>query len=671
MANTVFLELFPVQTDQLPKLRAYRQTSGDTPLTRAASGLKRTYGGRWAACDDLLLTDAALSKPDQGAEGLTAVARYKPTPKAQAEFLIQALVPPLADTLAQALQTPLQGNFRVLQEPTFKAWAVDGRAAISIGILQRLIHKLDLAEYAATIPNPQGLVGMTVVSRSPWVDGKLLSGVVVGISGTVKEHRATLERFAATDAAKKRLERAAATEPVVKVRTFFGDYDFAAGAMFIALGTKDYKRLRVDEAAAQQASYQNLSDRAKAVAAASSVLKAMDYIADGYNRNLQAGLFQSASDYGFSVTITLGDHQPRPYAPRKLWKEITSVGPFWTAPIPDGLQLGIINALGDDPPANFQDDWLAAVKALGVPIGGVQSVLTPGLSPAEAEAAFKQLNAPDVVAVWLPHSNPTPYSSESDWAAFVNIKRWILAAGLPSVCVYEADMTGKPAAQESALLLTTVLGHVPFALGQPLPDAEYVVGLVAVPGDAPAWVTVVYQGDGVFVGYIVHAGPLDAAGAAALFPAGFYAGKAVLVHHLNAMDANDMAALDAYAAATSITLHHVTVSAAANPRLYALTDKGLRQPPTGTSFLLDKQRALMIPALPGHPEAPPNPLLVETSAKLSTGAAMRSILSMNLLHPTAKKPRLPVTLYYGERIRRLLRAGVYPAVGEGALPWWV
>ncbi len=110
---------------------------------------------------------------------------------------------------------------------------------------------------------------------------------------------------------------------------------------------------------------------------------------------------------------------------------------------------------------------------------------------------------------------------------------------------------------------------------------------------------------------------------------------------------------------------------AANPRLYTFADKGIVQPPTGTVFKLDGSRALLIPALPAHPAQPPNPLLIESVDGLSAEDAARAVLEMNMLHPQAKKPRLPITLHHGERISQLVKAGVKPLSAEGVLPWWL
>ncbi len=674
MSNaTLFIEMFPVVPGALPKLAAYRPTDAAAASPRTATKLARQFDGQWAWGDGLVLTDKAprKSKFDPATESLEKVARYKPSPVAQAAFLIQCMVPPLADHLAQALQAPLQGNFRPLSEPTFKAWAVDGTPAISIGMVQRLIYRLDLAEYAATIPNVQGLVGMTVMSRAPWVDGRLLSGVVVDTTGTLGDQRDTLTRFARTEDAKKRLERAPDGEVVVKVRTFFGEYDFPAHALHIVLGKKDYARLRVDADAARQASYQNIAERARMVAAASGVLKAMDYIGDSYKSNEAAGKFFSAPDMDFSASIRLGDGQVRPYAPRKLWDELSEFGMFSARQVERPVRIGIVNALGDAPPQQFDTHLIAALKAIEVPVANVQSVVTSGLTPDEAQTAFKRLDAPDAVVVFIPNGEPTPYSPADDWAAFVNIKREILAVGVPSICVFEKDMSGKAAAQEHALMLALAVGYTPFALGEPLAEADFVAGLTVMRGQTSMFVTSVYRVDGVFVGYILHKGALDTSAAATLFPAAFFGEMRLVLHTADTLRDEERTALQNYCDSAKITLHTVQVGTGANPRLYAFSGKSIVQPPTGSTFALDGTRGLLVPALPAHPAAASNPLLVEASKDLALKTALRSLLEMNLLHPQAKKPRLPITLHYSERIRRLVGAQVMPARPDGALAWWL
>ena len=673
MSNpTHFIEMFPVRVEALPRLHAYRPTDPAAATPRTASKLARTFEGRWAWADGLVLTDNAprKNKFDPATEHLEKVSRYKPSPIAQAGYLIHALVPPLADTLAQALQTPLQVNFRLLLEPTFKAWAVDGDPAVSIGIMQRLIYRQDLAEYAATIPNEQGLVGMTVVSRVPWVDGRLLSGGVVGLNGTLGDQRDTLKRFARSDDAQKRLDRAPDSEPVVKVRTFYGDYDFPAHALYIALGAKDYARLRIDADAAQKASYPNIADRARSVAAASAVLKALDYIGDSYKSNETAGRFFNAASLSFTAHIQLGDKTPRPYHPAKLWDGVSDVGLFQQPQVQRPVRIGIINALGEAAPNSFEERLVAALKAIQIPVANVQGVVTSGLTPDEAAAAFKQLTKPDAVIVYIPGSEPTAYSMADDWAAYVNIKREVIGAGLQSLCVFEDDMRPRTAPQEFALAFALAVGYTPFVLGEPLPFVDFVIGLTVVRGDTDTFVELLYDAGGVLLGYSLQSGKL-ADVLARLLPPDFFAGRRVILQHVDKLTDDEAAALRGYAAQHAIHLHLCAVGTAANPRLYTFTDKGIVQPPTGTVFKLDGSRALLIPALPAHPAQPPNPLLIESVDGLSAEDAARAVLEMNMLHPQAKKPRLPITLHHGERISQLVKAGVKPLSAEGVLPWWL
>jgi hypothetical protein len=166
-------------------------------------------------------------------------------------------------------------------------------------------------------------------------------------------------------------------------------------------------------------------------------------------------------------------------------------------------------------------------------------------------------------------------------------------------------------------------------------------------------------------------GALDATGAARLLPEAFFGGRRVVMMHTDTLTDDEIATLHQQADKLKMTFYRMDVSAGANPRLYGFTGKGMAQPPTGTAFTLDDTRALLIPALPGHPSQPPNPLLITTNSVFPVEMGLRTTLAMNVLHPTAKKPRLPVTLHYGERIKRLLGAGVHPAEPEGALAWWL
>jgi hypothetical protein len=653
-----FTELFPVRVGKLPTLYAYHPTDGDA-LPRQAARRSRQHGGRWAAVDQMLLTDTLVA----GEDGLKPVQPYTPSPTTHADYVIGALVPPLSDNIYQALQTPLNGNFRVLQRPILRAWVVDEAPALSIGLAQTLVHKLSLADYAATIPDVRGLVRMLVITRSPLLDYRLLQGVIGDVSGTVADHRDRLTRFAATKAARKRIKNAPDTEPVVNVVTPFGAYQFAASELYIVLRPQDYRRLRVDEAAAKQASYQHIAERARGVAAVSGVLKAMDYIGDAFRADKNPKKFLKAVDTGFSPQVMLGDGKPRPYAPHKLWRQLQQAGMFGLRESTP-LTVGILSALGTPPPDDYHTQAIDALKALGVPVAGIQTATVPGLSADETAEAFRQLGAVDALLAFMPGRTPTANSPKDDWGAFITLKRVALAGRVFSLCLWEPDLRHPP--HEAALAFAGVLGHAPFALGEPLPTTDLIIGLTLTPG---AVLAQVYEANGVFVGYILHRGPLDAAAAVRLLPEAFFRGTRVILQTLSDLPGIAQDALNAQAARLDVTLHLSTVNAGANPNLYSFTDK-VRQPATGTAFLLGPVGALLVPAMPPHPDAPVNPLHITSGPGLPIPAALGTVLAMNALHPTSRKPRLPVHLADHTAIQRLLEADVLPPADEGAHRWW-
>lgn len=653
-----FTELFPVQVTALPTLHAYRPPTPDDANARAAARMGRAHGGRWAFVGGKLLTDTPVTNGT-----LEAVAGYQPLPLALAEYLIWALVPPLADNLYQALQTPLVGNFRVLQRPLLRAWLVDDAPAISIGIAHSLIYAGTLADYARTIPDVRGLVKMTVVSRAPLLDYRLVQGVVGDVVGTVGGHRAELERFAATKAALKRVQHAPDDEPVVGVVTPFGTYRYAASALHITLTPKDYARLRVDPAAASKATYQDIGERARGVAAASGVLKALGYIGDAYRADKGTAAFVGAADLGFTAQIMLGDRTPRPYAPSRLWSQLAEAGPFALRADVPPLRVGVLSGLGQTPPDDHAPKLIDAARALGVAVADVQTVVVAGLSERETAAALAQFDTINTLLAFIVGRPPTGFSTADDWRAFLNVKRAALAGNAYSLCLWESDLKAPP--QENALAFAAMLGHTPFALGEPLTFVDTVVGLTHTPDGTLAQV---YERNGAFVGYILNQGAPDAA---KLLPASFFQGTRVLVQAPDTLPSALRAALTAQAKTIDATLRFAMVGAGANPNLYAFTGKTVTQPPTGTAFKLSPTEALLVSARPAHPQAPVNPLRVEMAHGQPVEEGLRAALALNTLHPTTRKPRLPVHMHGGDAVKQLLAAGVRPAADEGAFMWWV
>ena len=501
---------------------------------------------------------------------------------------------------------------------------------------------------------------MTVISRTPY-DGRYMSGVVTQLNGTVGEKRGILLRYARTPDAEKRLKRAADDAPVVKVRTFYGEYSLPAHEFLIVLGTRDYARLRVDAEQARQASYQNLKDRAQAVAAAADTLKAMDYIGDSYKSNTTER-FWRAADVDFAATVMLGDGDARAYRPRKLWAALKQVGMFSAGEVARPVRIGVINALGEPPPGNFDGQLIEALAALNIPVANVQQTLTSGLTPDEAAAAFGQLDAPDAVIVIIPGKEPTRYSQEDDWAAYVNIKRAVLKAGVPSLCVFERDMRGAASVHEHALAFALAVGYIPYALGAPLPFTDMVVGLTVLRTADPLLMASVYGADGVFIGYTLAAGELSTETATRLLPATFFEGARVVLHTDDGLTDDEAVTLRDYAGQHDITLFVTTVGAASNPRLYAFTGRGVAQPPTGTAFRLSERAALLIPALPPHPAMPPNPLHITTDDALPPGGGAAGGAGNERVASAGKK-----AAFAGDVALRRARAAT--AGGGGWLRW--
>ncbi len=670
----LFVEMFPVLAAAMPKLTAY-QPVGDMPSAFLASRLlEEKAGGRWVWTDGLLITDTpADPKKTVGAESLEKIPRWKPTPTAIAGFLARGLVPLHHTDLAKALEAPLRGNFRVLQEATFRNWTVDDQPALSIGVTQRLIYRQDLAEYAATLRATRGLIGMSVTDKTPAADGRRLVGDISAIDGTVKDHRANLLARAIRPAARAIVDKAPDSEPVVKVKTSRGEVAYATSALYILLRDRDYTKLRVDAAEAKKASYQNIGDRAPAVAAASRVLKAAGYIDDAYNSKNVGKQFLSPGKIGFDAQIRLGDQTPRPYNARGVFGEIRQSGMF-SLSTTVAVKLRLINALGEEPPNKFDKQVVARLAEIGIQVEGVQTVITTGLTETEVQNALAPV-APgtvDIGLALLPGKPPNDFSTEKQWQRFVNLKLAVIEKNLPTVCAYEDIMTARDTAQETALTLARMIGNVPFAMGVPLDFTDFVLGLDILRDDtkqSTAMMTV-YPNGGEYAGYALNdfkpgTCPIDTDLTNDLFK-----GNRVLIHVLAPLQTDEQTALEKWAKRRKITVHTVEITTDNHPRIYAL-DKGISQPPVGSAFRLGADEALVVTSLPSHSQTPTNPVRVKTDGSLPLENALRSVLGYTLLHPASTKPRLPLTLHHTERVRRMLRAGVRPADPRGDILWWL
>ena len=224
-------------------------------------------------------------------------------------------------------------------------------------------------------------------------------------------------------------------------------------------------------------------------------------------------------------------------------------------------------------------------------------------------------------------------------------------------------------------------GSLPFALKEPLPYADVVVGLdVArkakgrLQGSINAAATArVYSNTGEFLRYWIPEHQIEGETIPrdvleGMFPASEFSGKRILIHRDGRFRGEECESLYAWAEEIDATMYCVEVIKSGSPRLYALErawneqkqKEGMKvvQPQKGLCLRLNDHEALLVSSLPPFENATPRPLQIKTDWGLPIEQACHSVLALTLVHIGSKlAPRLPVTIHFADQIGRVCLAG--------------
>ena len=228
-------------------------------------------------------------------------------------------------------------------------------------------------------------------------------------------------------------------------------------------------------------------------------------------------------------------------------------------------------------------------------------------------------------------------------------------------------------------------GNVPFILDRTPDTVDFIVGIdVArqkkhqLAGNTHATATArVYFGNGKFSRYSMGDAPIEGETVPEkvwqrLFPLTKFRGKRVIVHRDGFFRDQEKEALKRWARQIGAEFYLIEVIKTGAPRMYALLEKKIQQPPQGSVFKLSEHEAFVVSSLPPFKTATPRPLHIRTEAPFTIEQAIYSVLSLTLLHyGSLRPPRLPVTIQYSDKIASMALRGMKPKDLEGAIPFWL
>lgn len=696
--QTLFVELFPIITDQIPPLTAYTLVGGGAFIGgKFAYHLNQTMIGFWLWADEHLLTDAPLTavelqitmdilreqQPDvyDSAIDIEEDGAWQPSAMALARYVVWRQARELESLLAEAVAQPsiIIGRARLERLVRLEPWVVGKGPALSIRLQSQLIADTTLADYLATIAKPKDALGLWVKDNS-----STLVGEVSALMGPLSEQRARLLELVKRKSTRDYLQAAPDDEPVVRVQANDRIYDYPSGMLspvIRARSNEDFTRWGLSATTARAALRISPSSRAQYIRAAADILKARGIIANAYNSRSHPNLFHQQAP---EVELVFGDGRARPYRADTLGDDFMRGGVYWRhsryqeAPI----HIASINAL-DEP----IDDFMTALqrqleRTFGYRIVLIKERKVRVLNEKNIESAVRvvEKESPHIILAFLPDAFEE--EEEAD-AAYAHLKSLALGKGIASHIIRRHAMHHPPAMASIIMALLGKTGSVPFALAVPLDYADAIVGLDMVrevKKDHDRLVTMarIYNHDGQLVRYIVHEIEVDSGAPIPLivmqtvFPITLFTQKRVVIHKLGPLADAERGALARWADVLKSAFYLVELwTHPSPPRLYALEAGKIMGPAWGSAFLLSEREALLTTTTVGD-TATPRPLWIRTDASLTIEQAMHSVLMGTILYYGLAHPsKLPVTVQYADALAGWLAKGLLPAHGEGDVPFWL
>lgn len=601
------------------------------------------------------------------------------SPQAQADFVAKGLFEDLRPEIQQALRAKSisLGKVQVERVYEIRGWVVENQPSVSISVSSRLIYRDDLCVYAGNLSDQNDLVGLWVADKT-----STMKGVIVGISGLVREHRKRLSTITQREEMREIIESASDDELVVRVLAGRNEYEYVASALRIVVKMEHFKRFGVNAQDVLKALRMEPPTRAHLVREISTIAKERALIGDAYNTQNASKCFLVSTDIGFDPYLRFGGNSRCKYDEKKVLQHLRDYG-LYRKSNDSNIQIGVVSALPTTT-TEFEERLLQELRQLefDAKIVGREKVGTQ--TRAEFERAIERLNSkkPHLILAFFP-GEVVEDDDEAD--AYHHFKSLTVGQGIPSQVVY-ADTLGKRYALANIVLgIIGKTGNIPFILADRIEYADLIVGIdiarrrkerLAGSINATA-IARIYFSNGQFLRYVIHDAPLEGETIPdnilqALFPSREFSGKKVVIHRDGYFRGDEKQALKKWAQKIGADFFLVEVIKTGTPRLYAISSQKILQPGKGSMFKISDTEAFLVSSPPPFTNATPQPLHIKTEFPFTIERAAHSILCLTLLHyGSLLPPRLPVTIHYSDKIAYLALQGIKPKNLEGDIPFWL
>jgi hypothetical protein len=691
----LFVEVFPIEN--VPYLTAFAiQTSdGSIPTfgSKLAYRLRNKLPGCWVWTSGrmltdtppdpmklLMATDAIKEEQPKTYAKLTLLEQdyhWQPTPEIVARFVTRGPLNALGSTIAQALASTSArvGNAHIERESQASTWVINGEPAVSFSVVSHLIYAADLYTYALGVEKPSELVGLRVADKSSTMQGEIIKVV-----GRVGDHRERLMKLTQRDGMRELLRAAPSDDLVVKVKSGTNEYDYAASALRVLVGIDNAEDFGVSPQQAAKALRIKPSQRAQIIKTVSDIAKHAGLVRNAYSTQNAPDQFTTSTP---TIEIMLGGKRTRPYDVERLPHDLKANGPFWeqerfkTEPV----RVAILNTL-TELTADFLEAMQRSIERdFGFQVQIVRERKVKVISRANIESAVRALQKEtfDVLVMFL--ENQSGEEGE-DAVGDRLIKAQTVGRGMPCLVVHEATLHRTDAMPHLITGIYARAGNIPYLLAEPLIYADVVVGLDVFRQQKKNAETLTcaarsYRKDGALLTSQIVSTPLapeqeiPAEVMANLLPKSIFGKKRVLIHNEGRFRREFLDLMRLWGQEIGATFLLVEIVRRAVPRLYALANGKIDNPPYGATFRLNEDEAFLVLSSPGE-DATPQPLHIRTEHPLTIEQAIHSVVAFTTLHYGAfKTPKLPVTIHNAEHLRESFQRGITPEQLEGNVPYWL
>lgn len=709
MINTSCLsEIFPVQLTTIPELTAYQLNIRNDDLAtiggRLSFRLHKVFPGRWIWTYPWIITDAPQSEEAimaeieklwqehptlfQGLLSLKRVSIWQPTAQVQADFAAKALWTEVKPAITQKLQewsTDLP-TIRISRTCSVRGWVVQGEPALSISVDSRILAKQDVQEYLRHKKSAEAILDLMVADKE-----SSLKGIVVGLAGTVAEHRKRLLGLASTEASKSNIRKAADDEVVVQVSaTGHLPYDYVARALQIIVRTSDYPKFNVDGKRVTKHLRLAPQQRSDCIRELSQIARNKQIISRAYNSSSHSRFFLNASTVRHTPNLLVGKNQRlSEIKDQAIRAGLQRSGFYKRVAAYDNtpIAIGVLNALPHIQPDTYTSRLLKEFEQLHFAsrISHVETVTSTNRH--QLDQAIHQLQASGAHILLALFPDEVSQSDDMRWGPYDHFKSLTVGGGISSQVVHQSTLQQSFtfALGNIALGMLSKLGNVPYVLADPLPYADIVVGIdvarrrkTRLSGSLNATaIARIYQSNGEFLQYAIHDAQLEGETIPpdvlhALFPPSIFTGKRVVIHRDGIYRGEEKQTLKAWAQQLNAQFHLVELRKSGTPRLYQYDRTGVQQPAKGSAIKLNDYQAFLVSSLPPFKDVTPYPIHVCSEPPFPIEHAIHSVLALTLLHyGSLRTPRMPITIHYSDEIAYLALKGIKPKNLEGNIPFWL